>query len=228
MGEIRKVINGEFAGSLGDFNGEVLGQPFACVYGEVEPRVAEGHTLIQWPLCGKLHIYVRFNTSEELEKHFRESGEGMVSGSMVFTEELAKHFNIDKNEVLMDALKFINNDYKAESMVSALMGEEIANAMPKDDPLNIFKVVTTKHSGGYYGSGVLASTVILEELREEIGDYYIIPSSLHEVITIPKSMGDQVKGIKEMIREVNTTVVDQQDRLSDNLYSYDSEGLHEL
>lgn len=228
MGEIRKVVNGEFVGNLGDFNGELLGQPFVCVYGEVKPRTAEGHTLIEWPLCGKLNTYIRFNTSEEFEKHMQDIGEGIMSGTLVFTEELAENFGLDKNDVMKRAMEFTNQDYYIKSMLAVLMGDEFENMAPEEEPTKKLKVVSTKHASGFYGSGVLASETIMGEIREEYGDFYVIPSSLHEIIVIPKGMGEEIDHIKEMIREVNATVVDSQDILSGHLYLYDSEGLHEL
>lgn len=228
MGEIRRVINGVEEKSVGNFEGNLLGQPFACIYGNVEPRVAKGHTLIKWPLCGKLNIYIRFSISNEVENFLQEQGEGNVHGSVVFTEEIAEHFNYNKDKILIEALEFLYKNYSIRSMLATLMGDDMADAIPDDEPQKRMQVINTKCFGGCYGAGVLANKNILEEIRAKEGDFYIIPSSIHECIVIPKDLGGEVSVVKDMINEVNASVVDPTDVLSDNLYLYDSEGLKEL
>ena len=55
---------------------------------------------------------------------------------------------------------------------------------------------------------------------EEIfgGDYFILPSSIHEVIVVPDlGIDDQEHDLNEMVRKVNHMVVDPEDRLSDRV-----------
>ena len=54
-------------------------------------------------------------------------------------------------------------------------------------------------------------------------DLYIIPSSVHEVILRPKEQVDDVADLRRVIREVNRSVVEKKERLSDNVYTYDFE-----
>ena len=51
-------------------------------------------------------------------------------------------------------------------------------------------------------------------------DYYIIPSSVDEVLFFPKSSGIPVKDIKGMIEFVNNTNIVEEKRLSYNVYEY--------
>lgn len=51
-------------------------------------------------------------------------------------------------------------------------------------------------------------------------DYYVLPSSLHEVIIVPKTMGLTVKEMSKMVREANSTVVDTKDILSYKVLYY--------
>ena len=54
--------------------------------------------------------------------------------------------------------------------------------------------------------------------KEMDTDLYIIPSSIHEVILIPIKDDLKKESILQMIKEVNTTVLEETDILSDNLY----------
>ena len=48
----------------------------------------------------------------------------------------------------------------------------------------------------------------------------MLPSSLHELILVPKSEGINGEMLQKMIREVNATQVPMDEVLSDNLYVY--------
>lgn len=63
----------------------------------------------------------------------------------------------------------------------------------------------------------------LHELSKGMGDdLYILPSSIHEVIAVPASMGNPEE-LAEMVLQVNTDVVDVSERLSNQVYHYDRE-----
>ena len=63
---------------------------------------------------------------------------------------------------------------------------------------------------------------MLENIRRKIqNDYYIIPSSVHEVlILLADSIGKEE--LNQMIQEVNATVVESREILAEHCYKYDS------
>lgn len=52
------------------------------------------------------------------------------------------------------------------------------------------------------------------------GDFFILPSSLHEVILIPASDEMDAEELREIVTEINRTEVDAVDVLSDTVYRY--------
>lgn len=60
--------------------------------------------------------------------------------------------------------------------------------------------------------------LIADVLRES---YYVLPSSVHETIIVPKSSGFTREMFGDMIREVNTTHLEEEDILSEHAYYYD-------
>lgn len=63
---------------------------------------------------------------------------------------------------------------------------------------------------------------VLEKLAEEAEkSFYILPSSIHEVILLADTGREEADGLKRMIREVNASHVAPEEVLSDNLYYYD-------
>lgn len=66
-----------------------------------------------------------------------------------------------------------------------------------------------------------------QEIAEKIGDFYVLPSCIHETIIIPKDAGMELDELKHMVQEVNYTQVAPDERLSDHVYEYDAKE-HEL
>ena len=73
-----------------------------------------------------------------------------------------------------------------------------------------------------------AATVLYDGLLSSFGrklgsDFYILPSSVHEVLFVPARDGMDVMELSQMVREVNSTEVSVQDYLSDSVYYYSLE-----
>lgn len=52
-------------------------------------------------------------------------------------------------------------------------------------------------------------------------NFYILPSSIHEVILLPEHAAGDVETMRDMVREINLTQVAPEEVLSDNVYFYD-------
>lgn len=72
------------------------------------------------------------------------------------------------------------------------------------------------------GASCILYPDILKDFAEAIkSDFYILPSSIHEVILLP-AQGDEDKDyLKNMVYEVNETQVEREEVLSDSVYYYD-------
>ena len=73
------------------------------------------------------------------------------------------------------------------------------------------------------GAGLILQGDLMQQIEEIVGgDFYILPSSCHEVLVIPEAMGMDVKELSAMVQQVNETEVSTEDRLSDHVQHYDS------
>ena len=70
------------------------------------------------------------------------------------------------------------------------------------------------------GAAVLFYPGVLDTLGRTLGDYYVIPSSIHEVLALPEGYADY-EGLTGLVRRVNAVAVSPQEKLSDHLYHYD-------
>lgn len=74
------------------------------------------------------------------------------------------------------------------------------------------------------GASVLAYPGVAEQVDRLFPEgCYILPSSVHEALVVPKSSGISPKELGAMVREVNRQAVAKEERLSDRVYAYDRE-----
>lgn len=103
-------------------------------------------------------------------------------------------------------------------------GEKSVLEMPQLNPADKFFTVT--NTAEEYG----AAAVFYPDFQEKVakrfdGDFYMLPSSIHEWIAVPDN-GRDPKMLKKMVQVVNDTEVDPKDRMSYSVYKYDAgEGL---
>ena len=74
---------------------------------------------------------------------------------------------------------------------------------------------------GMCGAGAILYDGLAEKIRDMIGDFYVIPSSIHEVLAIPKSLTDDTKSLGRMVSAINNSSVDEDERLTDSVYTFD-------
>lgn len=72
-----------------------------------------------------------------------------------------------------------------------------------------------------YGSAVLTRTDILRDLYSKIGEFYILPSSWHEVLAISTAWDVSIDDLKAMVKIINSTEVRAEDWLSDEVFIFD-------
>lgn len=62
---------------------------------------------------------------------------------------------------------------------------------------------------------------VMEEIAKKTGgDFYILPSSIHETLFLPVMPQSDENMLLNTVREVNESCLSQEDFLSDNVYHY--------
>ncbi|MBR5897138.1 MAG: hypothetical protein IKZ39_05930 [Lachnospiraceae bacterium] len=149
--------------------------------------------------------------------------------SVVVTNQMLENFGITAEQLHADAMEIAPQlkpvEIKGMSEVLAeLMGVEEAEMMgigpvaPEDEQMYVASVPDKVH-----GAGVLAYEEFMDKAAERAGgDFYILPSSIHEVLIVPDNGQMDFKSLEDMVKEVNATQVAPQDKLTDSVYHYDS------
>ncbi len=142
------------------------------------------------------------------------------------SNELLKHWEISSEELHNLAVENTEKMYPSELKgVTQILFGNPKNYLdePKLYTNEPMLVLTNKENIG--GSSILANNNILKKVSEVVNDdYYILPSSIHELLIIPKNMSKEMKLTEQalgvMVRDVNVSQVDAEERLSDHVYSY--------
>ena len=77
------------------------------------------------------------------------------------------------------------------------------------------------NSLGQYGAGTLLNIPFMDSFLNRMEeDFYILPSSVHELILVPVSAAVSEDRLSQMVHEVNEKEVPEEDFLSDSVYRY--------
>lgn len=133
--------------------------------------------------------------------------------TIAITNAIMKQLGVTEEELYNRAILNIESDIDILPMGDLLTSMSGVECSMESDAMYI---VTNKDKR-FGASAILAS---LQKIYEKLGKFFIIPSSVHEVIIFPAKLG-QPDFLKEMISEVNTECVSPEEVLSNNLYCYD-------
>ncbi len=146
--------------------------------------------------------------------------------STVITNQLMAAYGITHEQLHKDALIAVQLHHPAvfeplETRISALAAETNGNTIfPM--PSSPLRIATS--NDGCWGASVIVYPGFLERVRESLGgDFYILPSSIHEVLIIPMSdpMGNLSPAeLDTLVREVNENELAPSDILSNHAYAY--------
>lgn len=90
---------------------------------------------------------------------------------------------------------------------------------PSNNRIPMYVITNTQK---LYGAAVFLDEALLSGFAESIGgDFYILPSSIHELILLPsKEASMDVEEMRQMVSVINATQLAPEDVLSDHIYYY--------
>ena len=138
------------------------------------------------------------------------------SGRLPVDNKLAKTFDLDEDALFEAAFRHSPELCPVEILT---MGEALGFPGVSEDMLVISN---TEHADG--ASAILYPGVA-ENIRDRLGgDFYVLPSSVHEIIAVLKQP-EKLESLTAMVKDVNRTIVNSRDILSDHVYEYNDKGL---
>lgn len=137
--------------------------------------------------------------------------------SIVINKEHLKFYGISVEQLHKVAVDNLRKQITVRHMIDVLkeMGD-----VPSDLLGNVNMYVVSVESN-QYGAAALLFPDVFSTIKSKMGkDIMIIPSSIHELIVVPK---DDESEINKMIVEVNRTTVSADEVLNDHVYFLDTQ-----
>lgn len=150
--------------------------------------------------------------------------------TVLVTNNLLDQFGITAEQLHVDAMQNAPELKPAviqgmtEIMVE-MMGKEQAMMMgiPEMDPADEMMFVASTPDK-IQGAGVIAYHDFMDQAAEKLGgDFFILPSSIHEILLVKDDGQTNADTLRDMVQEVNATQVSPEEKLTDNVYHYDSQ-----
>ena len=150
-----------------------------------------------------------------------------VNASILIRNEHKNLWGVTDDELYELAIQNTPKELESEIQDLNAVVAEIFAGMPEleeegiaDDSAPMY-VVTNKKK--YFGAVCMLYPGLLKTFAEmQDCDFYILPSSIHELLLVPTGMAD-AEGLTTMVREVNETQVAEEELLSDHVYLYKRE-----
>lgn len=137
--------------------------------------------------------------------------------SFTVTNELADKLYITEEELYQAAY---NNMEKATiKSIAEYLNDTCPGMVPPEFETPLYFVTNdSKH----YGANYILSGETMKKVYDMFGEpFYILPSSIHEILVIPVSKGSSALELANMVKIVNESELKPDEILSNNVYLYD-------
>ena len=163
---------------------------------------------------------------------FVEQGESLGgTASIKITNEMMNSWKVNLGQLIEAAytntkkllpLEVITMSEILKQMMERVGGlsPELEEELAAPDPLMYVVSNTSRQFGAYFITDREALVEVASEINED--RFFILPSSIHEMIVIPESQVQDIDALISMVKEVNATQVAPDEVLANNVYSFDA------
>ena len=156
------------------------------------------------------------------------------TASVTVTNQMLENYGISAEKLFQDALisspvelpPIVENmdDILLADMKNSGMSQKELDEMEEEmATMDKSPMVIVSNEERANGASALFYPGMMDQIGERMnGDYYILPSSIHEMIVVPDDGNIDFHELKTMVKEINATQVSPEERLTDEVYHYDS------
>lgn len=187
---------------------------FECAKSHIVPKLISGEGNRDWvsnvvhlPYLDMMIVFVYV---------VRAEGDEFVS--FTISENMLSDWGITRDELLDAAI-----ESAMELFPLSIDSIEDVLGLSTDEFRQTFYVMTNtrRHLGA---AAMLYHNALLDFANRLGGGFSVIPSSIHEVLLIPDSLCISQSDLKQMLQDVNGSVVRPDEVLSEKVYHFDGEG----
>ena len=170
------------------------------------------------PFYGKASILVR----DSYKKRWGISTDELMELALKNTPALLPGVINDMEEVMREIIaENIKNDLKEESFFDEKLLEELISQMSEKPEKKKIPMYVLTNKQKLYGAACMLYPGVLKNFAEKMKqDFYILPSSVHEVILVPANAGTDQQSLREIVTDINRTQVAADEVLADSVYFY--------
>ena len=153
-------------------------------------------------------------------------GEGITS--VMLTHDIIRQSGFPADRIRGDAFRSSMKRFPVvvdtmENVLTSLLAEEEKGSGSFRDIGGSAPVLMVTNTVKFNGAAALFYPGVMDDVAERLGgDYYILPSSIHEVIAVPADGRRDWRGLERMVRNINHSQVAPAEQLSDHVYRYDA------
>lgn len=161
--------------------------------------------------------------------------DGPAKGSAVVTPNMLKSWGITEEQLREDSLQSKYSKEAVFTYIEALVAEKMfglkaTNLLDKQNDIidnneGVSLYCLTNEKNKYGASMILREDVIDKVSKLMGGDFYILPSSIHETLIVPTTTEMTLEDMSIMVQEANREAVEPEDKLSDKVQFYDSKAM---
>ena len=152
--------------------------------------------------------------------------------SLLVTREKMQKYHMSRGEIMELAYKNTRNQkFEMETLIDCFRGILEREGTPKE----MIDLMAPREDVGVYvlsaksrinGANVLVCPEALKKSYEKLGEpYYVLPSSIHEVLLVKESCALPLDEMTELVQMVNKKEVSAADLLSNRVFFYDGRKL---
>lgn len=142
------------------------------------------------------------------------------AATILITNEMLDYWKISLEHLYSIALENTPRILYPECKPMHVVIQELLREPLKENIEESCMFVLSNHYR-HYGAACMLYEQVLEDIGNQLNeDYYILPSSIHEIIILPSSCYLTHEELDDMITEINDTQISEEDVLSEHAYYY--------
>ena len=212
---IEPVVNREFQAQLEDLGNYEIVKDY--IFPKLVNLEKNSIRLQDAPYTQREDLAVTYN--------IKVAGDSHSMGSVMITNILMEEYGVTPEELHALAMENVIVEVSASQLSEqeGISFEEAKEHVREMLPPGGTEIYCLSNESKLNGAVSIISENVQKMVAEQVGgDYYVLPSSVHELMIVPKSLGMNFGELEEMVSSVNAACVRDDEVLSNHVYQYDA------
>lgn len=182
------------------------------------------YTVKEAPFHGKATILVQNSHMEKWQTNADELWKAALKNTPILYPDVITSMADVMKEIFAEGLK---NDIAGarpgenENLFEEEWINELIDQMSADNGKDRIPMYVLTNEKKLYGAACMLYPGVLKKFSEKMRqDFYILPSSVHEVILVPADAKADQESLRETVTDINRTQVAEEEVLADSVYFY--------